>query len=109
MDPVPMSSQLQDLVDAGLLKLPADAEGTYAGVRIKARIESDGSFTWKDQSFASPSVAAGVAITKSTGKTSYRRKYFSVNGWKFWEIRDGDGQTRTLTELRALLPPRRHP
>jgi Restriction Enzyme Adenine Methylase Associated len=100
------SSSVRDLIDHGLIRAPAVARGEHRGTIIKATIEADGSFVWKKERFNSPSVAAGYAITAATGAQTPGRRYFSVNGWKFWHVQCQDGQFRSLTEIRDSLPDR---
>jgi Restriction Enzyme Adenine Methylase Associated len=103
MEPEKPSSTVRDLIDQGLLRVPVVAQGVHAGEVIKATIEADGSFVWKKERFNSPSVAAGHAITDTTGFRTSGRQYFSVNGWKFWHVRGQDGQLRSLSEIRSAL------
>jgi Restriction Enzyme Adenine Methylase Associated len=103
MEPEKFSSTVRDLIERGLFHVPAVAQGEHAGVVVKATIEPDGSFIWKKERFNSPSVAAGHAITDATGARTGGRRYFSVNGWKFWHVRGQDGQLRSLSEIRSSL------
>lgn len=74
----------------------ADADGKKA----TGTILPDGHVMTLDKEFASLSVAAGVAITTLTGRTTFGRSYASVNGWKFWKYKLPDDHILTLDELR---------
>lgn len=106
MEPEKLRPTVRDLIDHGLVRAPAVAQGerVRGQITIKAIIEADGSFVWKKKRFNSPSVAAGYAITEATGSVTHGRRYFSVNGWKFWHVQCQDGQLRSLAEIRELLP-----
>jgi hypothetical protein len=104
MEPEKLSTSVRDLIDHGLVLAPALARGKHCGETIEATITADGSFLWKNELFNSPSVAAGRAITATTGVRTLGRSYFSVNGWKFWHVQCQDAQFRSLDEIRNSLP-----
>jgi hypothetical protein len=95
--------QVRDLIDRGLIRAPVSAFGVHSGKRIEARIDAQGTFAYRGETYASPSVAAGRAITHETGIATPGRAYLSVNGWKFWQISCPDGKDRTLAEIRDQL------
>ena len=99
MEPDYPSKLVKELIDDGSLEAPVTVSGVYRGKTIEATLERDGSFLWNGETLASPSVAAGKAITAATGFRSPGRQYASVNGWKFWIV-EKDGQSRSLAEIR---------
>jgi hypothetical protein len=101
--PEPLVIVVTDLIDEGLISPPTKVFGTYGGTRIEALLTPDGTFVHHGSEDTSPSVAAGRAITAETGVTSTGRNYFSVNGWKFWQVIGPDGKSSSLAELRRRL------
>jgi hypothetical protein len=98
-----LSVRIRDLIEAGLLSPPAKLHGYHGQHRIVAKLKSDGSFVCGSTTSASPSVAAGQAITASSGQRSPGRGYWSVNGWQFWRVTDGNSAGKTLADLRREL------
>ena len=94
---------VKDLINSGLIVAPTPIFGFYLGKRIDARLDADGTFSFRRRKYSSPSMAAGQAITASTGTSPSGRPYYSVNGWKFWKVSRADGQW-TLAEIRRQLP-----
>jgi hypothetical protein len=103
LDPEPLTIIVTDLIDHGLINPPTTVFGTYTGKRVEALLTPDGTFVHRGNVYSSPSVAAGRAITAEVGISSIGRKYFSVNGWRFWQIVCRDGKTRSLADLREQL------
>lgn len=99
------TSQLRvvDLIEAGLLKKYAAIHGLYGDLLVEGVVLPDGTIKSYDIISASPSVAAGQAITALTGRRSPGRNYLSVNGWLFWHTKVNDGATKTLADLRRQL------
>jgi len=95
-----LSVRIVDLIKAGLLSPSVELYGYYEQQRIVARLKSDGSFVCGSTVSASPSVAAGQAITSKWGRKSPGRNYWSINGWEFWQITRRDGEAKTLADLR---------
>ena len=95
---------VRDLIERGLIRAPAPVFGFHSGRRIEARLEAQGAFRYGREIYASPSVAAGKAITAETGISSPGRTYLSINGWKFWQVTCPDGKSRTLAEIREQMP-----
>lgn len=91
---------LASLVDSGAIAAPAVVRGDAKGTVVEATVEMDGTITYQGKTFNSPSVAAGHAITATTGFTTPGRSYASVNGWAFWRVADVTGQWRSLKEVR---------
>lgn len=91
---------VKDLIDRGAIPVPVTLYGERSGQKFQVILEQDGSFVWRDQSFGSPSVAAGRIITLTFNERTPGRSYFAVNGWKFWKLRGSDGNLRTLGEIR---------
>jgi hypothetical protein len=103
LEPEPLTIIVTDLIDHGLIRPPTTVFGTYAGKRLEALLTPDGMFVHRGNVYASPSVAAGRAITAEAGVSSTGRSYFSVNGWKFWQVTGPDGKPRSLADLRDQL------
>jgi Restriction Enzyme Adenine Methylase Associated len=102
-DPEPLVIVVMDLIDHGFISPPTTVFGTYGGSRIEAILTPGGIFVHHGNEDSSPSVAAGRAITAETGVTSTGRNYFSVNGWKFWQVIGSDGESSSLADLRKRL------
>jgi RAMA domain-containing protein len=102
-EPEPLTIMVTDLIDHGPISVPATAFGTHSGKRIEARLTSDGTFVHRGNTYSSPSVAAGRAITAEVDTLSIGRGYLSINGWKFWQVVCPDGKIRTLSEIRDQL------
>jgi Restriction Enzyme Adenine Methylase Associated len=89
---------LAGLVQRKGLPLPLDLHTTYRGERAEARIEMDGSVTYRGRSFRSPSLAASAA-RKALGYTGVGKA--ETNGWMFWRYTDRDGVSKKLDTLRS--------
>jgi hypothetical protein len=100
---------VRDLIERGLISAPTPVFGVHSGKRIQARLDVDGTISYRRQRYSSPSMAAGQAITSRAGFAPFGRPYHSVNGWKFWRVPSPDGESRTLAEIRdeMLRSPRR--
>ena len=98
-----LSVRIVDLMEAGLLSPSAKLHGYHGQNRIDAEVKSDGSFVCGSIISASPSVAAGQAITATSGQRSPGRTYWSINGWQFWRVTHGGRAGRTLADLRREL------
>lgn len=97
----PLSNlSILSLIESGQIRAPATVRLDSHGTIIEASIQKDGTFLFRGENFASPSVAAGYAITATTGFTTPGRAYASVNGWRFWRIEGRDGRWRSLKSLR---------
>jgi hypothetical protein len=100
---------VKDLIDQGFIKAPAKVflrhlrKDTHLRKDIEATLNKDGSFTYAGSTYASPSVAAGRAITAELGVTTPGRTYQSVNGWRFWQVRGPSGKVQSLAEIRQQL------
>jgi hypothetical protein len=102
-EPEQLTIVVTDLIDHGLIEAPATVFGIHSGKRIEAVVTPEGTFEYRGNTYASPSVAAGRAITNEIGTSSIGRGYLSINGWKFWQVPCSDGKTRTLADLRDQL------
>jgi hypothetical protein len=100
----PLRLRVTDLIERGLISAPTRIFGHHSGRRIGARLAADGTISYRGQKYASPSVAAGQAITAETGFSSPGRRYHSINGWLFWQVTCPDGQLRTLAQIRDQIP-----
>ncbi|MFT4040792.1 MAG: hypothetical protein QM692_21605 [Thermomicrobiales bacterium] len=96
---------LQQLVDAGLVRLPLEIRGKRQGHEFRAEIvAADGTTTWREYTCASISAAAGEALASISGYP--RGQYPSdngwppVNGWQFWDFEDANGVWEPLHTLR---------
>jgi hypothetical protein len=74
LQPEPLKIVVTDLIDVGLIKAPAVVFGIHAGKRIEAILTADGAFVHCSNSYLSPSVAAGRAITAELGSDVLRRR-----------------------------------
>jgi len=99
----PLTIVVTDLIDHGLISVPTTVFGIHSGRRIEARLTPEGTFVYRANTYSSPSVAAGRAITTEKGISSSRRGYLSINGWKFWRVICPDGKIRTLADIRDQL------
>jgi hypothetical protein len=102
-EPEPLRIIVTDLIDHGLINAPTTVFGIYSGKRVEALLTPDGAFVHHSNTYSSPSVAAGRAITAELGASTIGRSYLSINGWKFWRVVCPDGQTRTLADIRDQL------
>jgi hypothetical protein len=103
LEPELLRIVVTDLIDHGLIRVPTTVFGTHSGQRVEATLKSDGTFVHRGNTYSSPSVAAGRAITAELGASSIGRAYLSVNGWKFWQVVCPDGATRSLANIREQL------
>jgi hypothetical protein len=94
---------LRDLIERGLISAPTPIFGFHSGRRIQARLDVDGTISYRRQRYSSPSLAAGQVITARTGFAPPGRPYHSVNGWRFWWVPCPDGESRTLAEIREQM------
>lgn len=90
---------VKDLIDKGAIKAPVTVYGEYRGHKIEAEITADGAFRIGNDIYSSPSVAAGKAVTSTTGMRTPSRSYLSVNGWKFWMV----SASSSLADVRNSL------
>jgi hypothetical protein len=102
-EPEPLTIVVTDLIDHGLISAPTTVFGIHSSKRIEARLTPDGIFVYRGNTYSSPSIAAGRAITTELGISSSGRGYLSINGWKFWQVICPDGKTRTLADIRNYL------
>ena len=94
---------MADLISAGLIKAPTRASLDYGGTELRADVTAEGVFEVNGKPYSSPSTAAGYAIADALKRTTFGRKYLSVNGWKVWRIVDASGRERSLMDIRADL------
>lgn len=94
---------LQQLYQLGAFSKGVTIFADVDGKRATGTILPDGCVMTLNKEFASLSVAAGVAITMLTGRTTIDRAYASVNGWKFWQYQLSDNRILTLDELRRMF------
>lgn len=100
--PVPEGSRdvsLKQLIDAGILRPPAELTCRYKGHDLSARVERDGTVSFKGETYQSLSVAGGAARASVRG----RRPDGSLpptNGWTFWKYRAADGTSQEIDHAR---------
>jgi hypothetical protein len=90
---------LQDIIEAGLLKLPLEIQKTYKGHHLVGRITAEGNAAWGGREYNSLSTAAGMARASVIG-TPPGRKFPQTNGWTFWHFVDADSRAKPLDVLR---------
>lgn len=86
--------KLTDLINVGLLRVPAELECKYRKTTLKANIQEDGTVIFGGESYNSLSAAAGMAGKSVVGKL------IAADGWTFWKYRDP--QTGQLKEIDTL-------
>ena len=91
--------KLTDLIQTGILKVPAEVECRYRNTTLKANIQEDGTVIFGGEHYDSLSTAAGMA-RKSVVGARPGRKYPQTNGWIFWKY--NDPKTGRLEEIDAL-------
>ena len=101
VEPLPPPQSPRDvrpghLIQAGLVQPPLDLQRTHKGQAFSARIEIDGSVTFRDKRFRSVSAASQAAqiATGISGKPP------ASNGWRFWKFTDADGKAKPIDVLR---------
>jgi hypothetical protein len=90
---------LQDIIGAGLVKLPLEIQKDYKGHHLVGRITASGTAEWEGREYDALSAAAGMARASIVG-TRPGQKYPPTNGWTFWQFVDADGRVKPLDELR---------
>ena len=91
---------LKHVIQAGIVRPPLDLHARYKGQRVSARIEADGTVTFRGRSFTSSSSAASSARRFVSGTPNAR---FPTNGWTFWQFTDADGQVKSIHALRECF------
>jgi hypothetical protein len=86
--------KLTDLIQTGILKVPADVECIYRKTALKAKIQEDGTVIFGGESYGSLSTAATMARKSVVGEL------FASNGWTFWKYHDP--KTGRLVEIDVL-------
>ena len=90
---------LDQLINAGLVRVPFDIEHRYRGADLAARIEAARRIVFQGSPYDSLSLAGGVARKSVVGSPS-GRDIPPTNGWTFWQFRSPDGTLRVLDDLR---------
>jgi hypothetical protein len=93
---------LDQLVEAGLMRLPFAIEHHYRGVDLVARIEGVARIVFNGKPYDSLSTAGGVARNSVAGPFP-GRDIPQTNGWTFWQFRRPDGRPFPLDDLRREL------
>jgi hypothetical protein len=92
---------LHSLVEAGVLRLPAELVANYKGKELHATIKHDGSIMFRGSEYPSPSAAAIMAQRLVLGIKSQGGYKPATNGWVFWRVHDIEtGEQVQLSELR---------
>jgi hypothetical protein len=97
---------LDQLVEAGLMRLPFAIEHRYRGVDLVARIEGVARIVFNGRPYDSLSTAGGVARNSVAGPFP-GREIPQTNGWTFWQCRHPDGRLVPLDDLRRELHERK--
>jgi hypothetical protein len=85
-----------------LITPPLELEQTYKGVLLKATVLKNGTVSYGEKTYTSPSAAAGMARKIVVGAPA-GRAYPKTNGWIFWKYRDREtGDMRKLDYLRCV-------
>ena len=90
---------LDQLIKAGLVRVPFDVEHRYRGAQLVARIEEASRIVFDGSAYDSLSLAGGVARKSVVGAPA-GRDVPPTNGWTFWQFRSPDGMLRVLDDLR---------
>ncbi len=93
---------LNQLIEAGTVRVPFTIEHHFRGAEVTARIESASRISYQGATYDSLSAAGGMARVSVAGPFP-GREYPQTNGWTFWEYRADDGQRRPLDDLRREL------
>jgi len=98
---------LVDLIAGGALQPPTEVFSRYRGHEFRATILPDGSVVYKEKTYSSLSIAAGVA-RKPYYEGAFRATPFPpTNGWLFWQIHDpvtGKDMPVDVLRQRYLAP-----
>lgn len=97
---------LDQLIDAGLVRLPLDLVHHYRGADLVARIEAADRIVFAGTAYESLSTAGGIGRKSIVGSPP-GRDYPQTNGWTFWEYRSSDGARHPLDDLRRQLHERK--
>ncbi len=89
--------QLKHVIQSGIVRLPLDLHARYKSQHVSARIEADGTVTFRGQRYTTAS-RAGTAAKRFVRGTP--RKQLQTDGWYFWRYKDADGQVKLLKVLR---------
>ena len=90
---------LNQLIDAGLVRVPLEIEHRYRGTQLAARIEDASRIVFEGAVYDSLSTAGGIARRSIVGSPP-GRDYPQTNGWTFWQYRRTDGTLGLLDDLR---------
>ena len=89
-------ADLKQIIEAGILNPPLEVHTTYQRQFLSARIEHDGSLTFRSQRFQSLS-GAGSAAKRAAGYTGQNP---ATQGWTFWKFTDDEGHDKPINALR---------
>lgn len=94
--------RLTDIISAGIIA-PGELESTIAKWKGKAVLGENGTITYKDNSYDSPSGAAVALVeyVNSQLPVSERRTTINSDGWDMWGVRQPDNTLKKLKEYRA--------
>lgn len=91
------SVSLGSLIEAGLIRVPAEIEATFKKTRLTARIEGPEAITFLGKAYPSLSAAGSAARAHVLRST----KLPATNGWDFWRIREPGGDLTPIGDLRT--------
>ena len=75
----------------GLVSKPTTLFKTYKGREYKAILEPNGVIRLGNKNFATPTAAAKTIIRRPTG---------TVDGWRFWYLKDSNGEWLRLSDYK---------
>ena len=100
VSPSEQKLSIPDLMKKGLLSPGTLLEASVPGAGIfRATVRSDGYIEYAGVSYKTPSGAGAAAKETAAGRSLAPREK-ATDGWQFWRVRDGDGKTVALKELR---------
>ena len=92
---------LSDLIRADILEVPLDLEVNFKGHHLTAIVQPNGHIEFEGETYASLSIAGGIARNKINGPPSDGRPYYQTNGWTFWKYQDRQsGKLQDIDFLR---------
>lgn len=90
---------LRDLIEAGILVVPAKLVCEFRGHRLEAAVDGEGQVIYQAKAYGSPSLAAAVARRPFYVGGLPKDRLPATNGWVFWKV-VVRGEPLILDELR---------
>ncbi len=97
--PVFNNVTLKDLIDAGVIRAPLPLFKRFKGRDFEARIEPDGSVTFRGKRYDTLSAAGSEARATVIGPRA-DGSLPATNGWSFWMYRAADGSEQEIDHAR---------